>query len=36
MISDIIDIVLGRNTTEIFRKNNIDEAFDQFCFSFIT
>ncbi|CAD8180454.1 unnamed protein product [Paramecium pentaurelia] len=35
-MSDVHDIALGQNTTEIMIKNNIPPEFDMFCFSIIT
>lgn len=35
-MSDVHDIALGHNTTEIMIKNKIPVEFDMFCFSIIT
>lgn len=35
-LNDVIDIAQGCRTTEVMRRNNIPQEFDQFCFSIIT
>ena len=35
-VSDVKDLCLGCNTTDVFKKNNVPVEFDQLCFSIIT
>ncbi|KRX09995.1 Sec7 domain [Pseudocohnilembus persalinus] len=35
-INDIIDLAMGSQTTEVFRKNQVPPEFDELCFSIIT
>ena len=35
-VSDIYDIALGSNTTDIFKRHTIPVEFDMLCFSIIT